>query len=93
MASDPTQERQEAHAYLDHLPPEQLSAVRNLLESMLSPFERSLALAPPDDEPLTEEDRQRIEEGEAYFANGGKGIPMEEILEEFGLTPEDFRRR
>lgn len=60
---------------------------------MLSPFERSLALAPPDDEPLTEEDRQRIEEGEAYFANGGKGIPMEEILKEFGLTPEDFRRR
>jgi hypothetical protein len=49
------------------------------------------APAPVDDEPITEEDVRRVREGEAWFAaRGGKGIPMEEVLAEFGLTLEDF---
>lgn len=39
--------RQQAHAYLDRLPGEQLAAVHDLLASMLSPLDRALALAPP----------------------------------------------
>jgi len=44
-----------------------------------------------DDEPVTGEDRCRFLEGQAWFAQrGGEGIPMEDLLNEFGLNPEDF---
>ena len=50
-----------------------------------------LANATEDDEPVTEEDRVRLREGQEWLARrGGKGIPMEEILDEFGLKLEDF---
>jgi hypothetical protein len=46
---------------------------------------------PVDDEPITDEDRGCVREGEAWFAQrGGKGIPMEEVLADFALTLEDF---
>jgi hypothetical protein len=66
---------------LDRLPPEKLGAVRSLLEVMIDG---------DADEPATDEDR-RLRDGKAWFAQrGGHGIPMEEVLAEFGLTPEDF---
>jgi len=44
-----------------------------------------------DDEPVTEEDRRRFNEGQDWFARrGGKGIPMEDVLAEFDPKPEDF---
>jgi len=79
MALDLAQERQQAHAYLDRLPPEQLSAVQGLLESMLAPVSRALANAPAEDEEISEEDEVAA-------------IPNEEVLAEFGLTMEDFDR-
>jgi hypothetical protein len=83
--------RQHVHELIDRLPPTQLSAVAGLLEAILDPVARALANAPVDDEPATEEDRQRFHEGQAWFAQrGGKGIPMEEVLAEFGLKLEDF---
>jgi hypothetical protein len=39
-----------------------------------------------DEEPAIEEARQWLRE------NGGRGIPHEEILADFGLTMDDFRR-
>jgi hypothetical protein len=85
---DPTQ-RQQAHAYLDLLPPEKLSAVHGLLESMLDPMDRKLALAPFDDEHETEEERQGAAEAvESLDRNGG--VPMEAVLADFGLTMDDF---
>jgi hypothetical protein len=30
-----------------------------------------------------------VHEGQAFFASG-KGIPMEDVLAEFGMKPEDF---
>jgi hypothetical protein len=40
---------------------------------------------------VSEEDRRRFREGNAWFAQrGGKGIPMEAVLAEFGFKPEDF---
>jgi hypothetical protein len=85
MEPNHTEERQEAHAFLDHLRDDQLSAVRGLLESMLSPLDRSLALSPIDDEPLTPEDAAAIDAGIASLERG-EGIPHEEILREFGLA-------
>ena len=89
--ADLAQERQQAHAFLDRLSPEQLAAVRGLLETMLDPIDRKLALAPLDDEQESEEERQAVAEGiESLKRNGG--VPMEEVLADFGLTMEDFRR-
>jgi hypothetical protein len=70
-----------AHELLGQLNPGKLAAVVHLLEVMVNDGE----------EPITEEDRRRYHEGQAWFArHGGKGIPMEEVLSEFGLTPDDF---
>ena len=79
-----TQERQEAHALLDLLPADKLSAVRGLLEVMLEPLERSLALAPVDEEEITPETAAALKNARASLARG-EGIPHDEILREFGL--------
>jgi len=72
--------RRHVHELIDRLPPEQLAAVEGLLERMIAP-----------EEPITDEDRRRIHQGREWFAErGGKGIPMEEVLAEFGLKLEDF---
>jgi hypothetical protein len=91
MALDFVQERQRAHAYLDRLPPEQLSAVHGLLETMLSPLDRKLALAPIDDEPVTPDEAPANEAGIASLERNG-GVPLEEVLADFGLTMDDFHR-
>jgi hypothetical protein len=78
MAFDLQQERKQAHALLDQLSPAKLDAVRSLLEVMLE-----------DEEPVSDEDRRRFDEGQAFFASG-KGIPMDDVLAEFGMKPEDF---
>jgi len=70
-----------AHRLLDQLDPGQFDAVSRLLEEMADPVARALAAAPADDEPVTEQDRRRFHEGEAWFANrDGKGIPMEDVI-------------
>lgn len=58
MALDLQQERKQAHALLDQLPPAKLGAVRSLLEVMLD-----------DDEPVSDEDRRRFHEGQSFFAS------------------------
>jgi hypothetical protein len=72
MEPDVIQERRQAHALLDMLTAEKLNAVRSLLEFMVEPLSRALALAPADDRAC------------ASLARG-EGIPHEEILREFGL--------
>ena len=85
-------EKQHAHELIERLPDSQIATAVRFLEFMLlDPVARAVALAPPDDEPVTEQDRQRFHEGQAWFAQrGGKGIPMEDVLAEFGVKPEDF---
>jgi hypothetical protein len=85
MPTDIAHEKQQIHELIDRLAPGQVTAVRGLLEVMVDPAARAV-----DDEPVTEEDRRRLRDGQAWFAKrGGKGIPMEEVLAEFGLKPED----
>ncbi len=91
MEPNLTQQRHHAHAFLDRLPAGQLAAVCGLLESMLSPLDRKLALAPIDDEPVTAEDAAAIRAGMASLEKDG-GVPMEEVLADFGLTMDDFQR-
>jgi len=84
MGSDSTQERQQAHALLDMLPAEKLTAVRSLLEVMVEPLARSLACAPVEEEEVTPETAAALERARASLARG-EGIPHQDILHEFGL--------
>ena len=63
-------QRLPVHAYIDRLPGDQLTAVYSLLEAMLSPLDRKLALAPIDDEPVTPEDKAAIQAGVASLERG-----------------------
>jgi hypothetical protein len=90
MPTDTAHEKQRVHELIDRLAPSQVTAVRGLLEAMLDPVARAIANALADDEAVTEEDRRRFRDGQAWFAKrDGTGIPMEEVLAEFGLKPED----
>jgi hypothetical protein len=91
MEPDLTQERQRAHAYLDRLPPEQLTAVRGLLETMLDPVSRALVDAPIEDEPISEEEERAVVEAREWLKHN-EPISHEKMLAEFGLTAEEFRR-
>jgi predicted transcriptional regulator len=86
MEGNLDQERQQAHALLDMLPAEKLNAVRNLLEVMMEPLARSLALAPEEEEELTPETAAALDAARASI-DRGEGVPHEEILREFGLKP------
>jgi len=85
MELDLNQERQRAHAMMDMLPAEELNAVRRLLEVMVDPLSRSLALAPVEEEEITPETAEALERARASLAPG-EGIPHEEVLREFGLS-------
>jgi len=91
MEPDLTQQRHHAHAFLDRLPADQLAAVCGLLESMLSPLDRKLALAHIDDEPLAPEDAAAIRAAIASLEKNG-GVPMEHVLADLGLTMDDFHK-
>jgi hypothetical protein len=59
--------RAELHRLVDDF--DEMQAAR-LLQIVSDPLERSLLLAPLDDEPLTEEDKAAIAEGEAAYRCG-----------------------
>ena len=91
MPDDQGHQRQHAHAFLDRLPDDQLSAVCGLLETMLSPLDRKLALAPIDDELLTPDETGAIQKGITSLERNG-GVPIEDVLADFGLTMDDFHK-
>jgi hypothetical protein len=78
------QKRQQAHTLLDMLPPDKLIVVGNLLEVMVEPLARSLALAEVEQEEITPETSAALDRARASLEHG-EGIPHEEILREFGL--------
>jgi hypothetical protein len=85
MEPDIAQQRQQAHALLDMLPEEKLTAVRSLLEVMVEPLSRSLASAPVEEEEITSETAAALERARASLARG-EGITHEDILREFGMS-------
>jgi hypothetical protein len=83
--------RHHAHELIERLPDSQIAAAVRLLEFMLlDPVARTVATATPDDEPVTDQDRRRLHDSQARFGHRGKGIPMEDVLAEFGFKSEDF---
>ncbi len=91
MSLNVLQERQQAHAYLDRLPPDQLSAVRSLLETMLpDPVSRALANAPAEDEEISEEEEQSVARSKEWFKNN-QGTSLEDVAAELGFSMDHIR--
>ena len=88
LESMSTDTRIHVHALVDQLAPVQRSALETLLQSMVDPLGRKLALAPIDDEPFTEEDRQAIAEADQSSEN----VALEDVLSDFGLSMDDWER-
>ncbi len=84
--------KQHAHELIDRLDPAMMiTAVRFLEFIAMNPIAQPIAIAPVDDEPLTEEEDQALDRAEAWLKkNHGKSIPHEEVLAEFGLSMKDF---
>lgn len=78
--------RQHVEQLLRQLAPDQLQAVAHLLEVMLDPVARSIANAPFEEEEINATTAAELDEAHASIARG-EGIPHEEIMRQFGLTP------
>jgi hypothetical protein len=90
MAAD----KEHAHELIERLAPSQVPAAIGMLESLLDPVARAIANAPVDDEPENEEERRAVARSKAWFKQrGGQGIPHEEVLADFGLTPDDRKNK
>jgi hypothetical protein len=85
-------DKQHAHELIERLDSNMITTAVRFLEFIaMDPVARSIAIAPVDSEPLTDEEAQAIRRSEAWFErNGGKGTPMEEVLADFGLSMKDF---
>jgi len=76
-------DRSELHSLVDKIPEADLPVTRKLLQALATDWD----VAPADSEgQLTDQARRDVESAEAYFDNGGEGIPHKEILKEFDLT-------
>ena len=90
MAAD----KQHAHELIDRLNPSQVPEAIGMLEGLLDPVSRAIANAPIDDEPESPEERRAVAKSKAWFnERGGQGIPHEEVLGDFGLTPNDLKSK
>ena len=82
MELDFVQQRQQAHLLIDVLPEEKLFAVHSLLEVLVEPLSRSLAMAPVEEEELTPETVATLNRSSAQL-DRGENVSHEEILREF----------
>ena len=79
MPTDLNQDKQQAYALLNQLSPDQLSAVRELLEKIVT--------AP---EAISDDEERAVAEARDWHKNGGKPVSHEELLADLGLTMLDF---
>lgn len=79
MAAD----RRHAHHLLDQLGPDQLAAVIHLLETIVAREE--------DPDKLSAAEGQAVAEADEWLRHNPP-IPHEEVLAEFGLSPEDWEK-
>jgi hypothetical protein len=92
MAQAITNPKQQAHELIDRISAAQASAIVGLITSMIDPVERAIANAPFEDEEISEEETRAVAASKAWLAeHPGEGIPHEEILREFGFSPEDLQ--
>jgi len=83
--------KEHAHELIDRMAPGQVEVVVELLEIILDPVARSLAKAPFEDEPISEEENLSVAASKEWLKNN-QPIPNENVLAEFGLSKEEFER-
>ncbi len=83
-------EKQHAQDLLNHLAPEQLSALVQLMEVMLDPVSRKLANTPIEDEEISEEEEKAVARSKEWFQHH-EGIPFEQVVADLGFTMEQIR--
>jgi len=86
-----TDTKEHAHELIERLAPNQVAAMVGLIEAMLDPVSRSIANAPLEDEPISEEETRAVAASKAWLKDH-EPISNEEVLREFGLSKEDFQR-
>jgi hypothetical protein len=85
--------KQRAHDLIDQITPTQLTAVVNLLESILDPVARAIANAPLDDEAESQYESTKVRESKAWLQRSGeKSISHEEVLSGFGITTNHLKK-
>ena len=89
MAGDLTHEKRQLHELVDRLAPSEVHAVCGLLKLMLDPVSRAIANAPVDDEPVTAEEAQALDEAREWLKHNSP-IPHEQVLAELGITQEEI---
>jgi len=89
MAENSNKEKQQAHELVDQLPPTQLKVVVRLLEEMLDPVSLSIANAPVEDEPLSEEEKKALDDAREWLKRN-QGIPHAQILAELGISQKEI---
>ena len=58
-------------------------------KQQLNPVARAIANAPADDEPLTPEDKEALNEAREWLKRNN-AIPYEQVLAELGITQEEI---
>ena len=82
--------KERLHRLVDALPERELETAAHVLEGLaalaqMDPVARALALAPDDDEPVTDAERTELAEGWADY-QAGRGASAEEVRRELGLS-------
>lgn len=86
-----TADKQHAHALLDRVPPDQMTAAVRFLEFLLlDPVGRSLAITPVEDEEISEEEEEAVARSKEWFQHNA-GIPFEEVVASLGFTMDQIR--
>ena len=83
-------EKQHAHELIDHLDDSQIATALQLLESLAAnspPY--TIANAPMDDEPYTDEEKKAVGRSIDWLKQN-EPIPHEQVLAELGLTMADW---
>jgi hypothetical protein len=81
---------QHAQQLPEHLTPDRVAAVVRVMEAILYPVSRALANAPLEDEEISAEEEQAVDEAREWLKHN-KGIPFEQVLAELGFTMEEVR--
>ena len=84
-------DKEHARQLLNHLAPDQMAAVVHLMEVMIDPSSRNMAVVPIEDEEISEEESLAVAESLEWLKHN-EPIRHEEVLADFGLTLADFER-
>jgi hypothetical protein len=84
-------EKRRAHQLIDRLGPKEVSAVVGLLELIVDPVSRAIRNAPIDDEPVTAEEEQAVNQSRDWLKHN-RPIAHEQVLAELCITKEEIER-